>query len=124
MVILEIPTNPNCAAVDTRVFHDLEPARAVSRVRLEPQTGASAEWCDVTGWTAVGAPCPAVIRKVDDSGEGVAFLLSGGDGGLRLRPSIEPAPWDLGNARQWGEPFLILPDTRDIQFAEGGGRDG
>ena len=107
MVALEIPSNTNCAAVDLRVFHDLSQPQPVRRVRL-------AQWCDVTGWTAAGAPCPAVAQKVDDSGEGVAWLIRGGDAGLRLQPSGRDAAWRLDDPQQWGEPFLILPALDDV----------
>jgi hypothetical protein len=114
MVMIEIPTNPNCAAVDARIFHDLEPPQTVSQVRLERQAG-SPVWYDVTGWTVAGTPCPALLRKVDDSGEGVAFLLSGGDAGLRLRPAGHQAPWGLDDPQQWGESFLILPGAQEVR---------
>ena len=117
MIALEIPANPNCEAVELRVFHDLTPPQPVSHVRLECSDGA-ATWCEVTGWTATGEQCPALLQKVDDSGEGVAFLLHGGDAGLRLRPAEQPEPWQLGNPQQWGEPFLIIADHQDVRMSE------
>src|SRR3989338_3031500 len=99
MVVIEIPPNPNCEPVDTRVFHDVEPPRAIQH----PQRGRHAgvpQWYDVTGWTTAGAPCPALIQKVDDSGEGVAWLVRGGDAGLRFRPAGAREPWQLDGAQQ------------------------
>ena len=113
MVTIEIPENPNCAAMDLRDFHDVGQPQPVHRVLLA-QPPEPAQWCDVTGWTAAGASCPAVAQKVDDSGEGVAFLIRGGDAGLRLQPSGRATPWRLDDADQWGEPFLILPSLEDI----------
>ena len=112
MILLEIPPNPNCEPVEQRVFNDLEPPRPVSRVRLE-RAGQPA-WCAVTGWTLDNAPCPAVARKVDDSGEGVVLLISGGEAGLRLQPADAATPWRLEAPGQWGEPFLLLGDTEDL----------
>jgi len=114
VILLEIPDNPNCPSVEQRVFHDVEPARTVSHVRLTPD-GQPAQWYDVTGWTAAGTPCPAWVQKVDDSGEGVAFLLYGGDAGLRLRPNGDSAPWQLEDPRQWGESFFLLPDVSEVK---------
>jgi len=116
MILLEIPDNPNCPSVEQRVFHDVEPARPVFRVRLS-QDGQPARWYDVTGWTAAGTPCPAWVQKVDDSGEGVAFLLYGGDAGLRLRPTGagDGATWQLEDSRQWGESFFLLPDASEVE---------
>ena len=118
MILLDIPPNPNCDATE-RVFHDVEAPRAIARMRLERE-GAPAAWYDVTGWTAAGAPCPALAQKIDDSGEGVAFLIYGGDAGLRFRPADAREPWDLSNPHQWGEPFIITPDLNDLQLATAG----
>jgi hypothetical protein len=108
-MIIEIPPNSNCVPVDARIFHDLEPPSHVSQVRLEHEAG-QARWYDVTGWTVAGAPCPALVQKVDDSGEGVAFLIYGGDAGLRLKPAGYHALWRLDDPEQWGEPFLLVTD--------------
>ncbi len=97
-----------------RVFHDLEPPRPVTQVRLERRPG-ELEWCHVTGWTVDGTPCPATIQKVDDSGDGTAFLLHGGDAGLRLQPASQPTPWQLDQPHQWGEPFMIVADREDAK---------
>lgn len=113
MIVVEIPENPNCAPVDLRVFHDVKPPVQISRVRLERVPGQP-EWCDVTGWTLAHAPCPVWARPVDDSGDGVALLILGGDAGLRLRPVGSAGPWQLGDPRQWGEPFLLVADLHDV----------
>ena len=119
MMRIEIPPNPNCAPVELRVFHDLEPPRPVTQVRLERQApSGQPSWCDVTGWTLDARPCPALLRKIDDSGEGVAFLLSGGEAGLRLRLSAHPTPWRLEDPRQWGDAFIILTDLGDVRVQE------
>ena len=96
-----------------RVFHDLEPPRAVRRVRWERTPGAL-QWYDVTGWTAANAPQPALVSKVDDSGEGVALLIYGGDAGLRLRPAGSTDGWRLDHPQQWGVPFILTADAADI----------
>ena len=114
MIVIEIGPNPNCDEVEMRVFHDLEPPRPVSRVRLEKALGAP-QWFDVTGWTAAGTTQPAYVVKVDDSGEGVALLIYGGDGGLRLRPPGGTETWSLSDPQQWGLPFILTTDAADIQ---------
>ena len=118
MIVIDIPPNPNCEATE-RVFHDVEAARAITGIRLEREASRVA-WYDVTGWTVAGAACPALAQKIDDSGEGVAFLIYGGDAGLRFRSSDAHEPWDLSNLHQWGEPFIITPDLNDLQLATAG----
>ena len=117
MVVIEIPSNPNCASVDTRVFHALSSAQQVGRVRLARQAG-EVRWHDVTGWSMAGQSCPAMMQKVDDSGEGVAFLIYGGDAGLRLKPAGHPALWRFEDATQRGEPFLLVSNLSDVQLVQ------
>lgn len=114
MLVLEIAENPNCEAVDMRVFHDLEPPRPASQVRLERQPGQP-RWYAVMGWNLDHTTTPATARKVDDSGEGVVLLITGGSAGLRLQPAEAHGPWDLADASQWGEPFLLLGDPSDLR---------
>ena len=114
MITLEILDNPNCPSVDLRIFHDVEPPQPVVQVRLS-RDGQPAQWYDVTGWSQASGPCPAWIQKVDDSGDGVAFLLYGGDVGLRLRPASSGETWSPDAVNQWGEPFLIIGDREDIR---------
>ncbi len=115
MIAIEIPDNANCEPVDLRVFHDLERALPARRVRLERGPGGAA-WYDVTGWMAEGRPCAAWVQKVDDSGDGTAFLLHGGDAGLRLQPAGRSAAWRLEDPAQWGAPFLIVGERDDVMM--------
>ena len=114
MITLEIVDNANCPAMDLRIFHDVEPPQPAAQVRLS-RDGQSSQWYSVTGWSQAGGPCPAWVQKIDDSGDGVAFLLYGGDAGLRLCPTTSHEPWASSNPQQWGEPFLIIGDREDIR---------
>lgn len=116
MLTLEIAPNPNCEAVELRVFHDLEPPQSVTHVRLEHDTPGHPQWYAVTGWTLIGRCIPAVARRVDDSGEGVVHLVSGGDAGLRLQPERRQATWQLTDLQQFGMPFLLIADPQDLRF--------
>lgn len=116
MIIIEIPENSNCQPVDMRIFHDLERSRVVEQVCLERQPGRS-EWFEVVGWTEKGEACIAHAQKIDDSGEGVAFLIHGGTAGLRLRAAGSQEPWSETSAEQWGEPLLILAESKDFILA-------
>ena len=115
MVVIEIPQNPNCETVDMRVFHDLEPPRPVTQVRLERERGVL-QWYEVVAWTLAGTAEQAHAQKVDDSGEGVAFLIYGGDAGIRLRPAGNSQAWQLDHPKQMGLPFIITTDVADLKF--------
>ena len=116
MLVLEIPENPNCEAVEMRVFHDLEPPRPIRQVRFERETGRPL-WYAVTGWNLDGTTTSALARKVDDSGEGVILLLSGGTAGLRFQPVELESPWSLGQPDQWGLSFALIGDPNDLRAA-------
>ena len=90
----------------TRMFDAMDVPRPVSRVvAADPEDNDRA--CEVTGWSSQG-PCPAYAVLVEDSGEGVAMLVYGGDEGIRLRAAGAQEDWDLGSPRQWGEACLLL----------------
>ena len=114
MIVLEIPPNDNCEAVDQRVFNDLGAPQPVNAVRLLVD-GKTAQWCALTGWTLEGKPVPALAQKVDDSGEGVVYLIHGGSAGLRLS-NQNPPVWDQASGKAWGEPFLLIADPDDLRF--------
>ena len=103
--------------MELRVFHDLELPRPVTHVRCSPPDRDAAQWCAVTGWTLASTTCPALARRVDDSGDGVAWLVSGGDAGLRLQTADPPRAWHPKASAQWGAPFLLLPDASDVRVA-------
>jgi hypothetical protein len=116
---VEVDSSPNC---DTSVFlrfREQGPSRAVSEVRLYERV-STGEWCAVTGLQGDGpdALCPARAQPVEDSGAGMVYLVWGGLWGIRLKPVSLEEPWNLDSPRQWGEPYLLLADLRDIRFAD------
>ncbi len=103
---LTIEDNPNCDSIEGRVFNEREASRPILQV-LQTRQGKDV-WCNITGLDSTGKSCPAVARKVDDSGDGTCYLVTGGAWGLRL----------THNTQQWGESFLLLPgDGADLRFA-------
>jgi hypothetical protein len=116
-VLLQIPENPNCDAMDAQVFQCRSAARAVTHVLCERPGGM--EWCAVTGVGEDGMPCAATACLVEDSGDGACYLLIGGEWGLRLKPAGITDGWDLANATQWGVPyFLLAGDGATLRFAD------
>lgn len=109
---LDIPANPNLAEDCMATFSATGPAVPVRAVRL--WRDSVWQWCAVTGWADNG-PVPAQWTPIEESGDGPARLLTGGDHGLRLAAIGSPGQvvtWNLADATQWAEGFLICrPDT-------------
>ncbi len=122
-VLLQIPENPNCDAMDAQVFQCRSAAREVTHILCERPGGM--EWCAVTGLDEGGTPCPATACLVEDSGDGACYLVIGGEWGLRLRishlaatPGESVTEWDVANATQWGVPYFLLSgDGATLRFA-------
>ncbi len=96
------------------VFRELEPRKRVQQMKIFDEGGE--RLCAVTGLDAEGRPCPAYAQKVEDSGDGVAYVIYGGLWGLRFKLVDSAAPWDLGDKLQWGEAYKLYADPSDIVF--------
>jgi hypothetical protein len=56
--------------------------------------------------------------QVEDSSAGAAWLVYGGDWGIRLRPTESFEDWSIDDPDQHGETHLVLSDEDDIMFAD------
>ncbi len=114
-VLLQIPDNPNCDAMDAQVFQCRSATRVVTHILCERPGGM--EWCAVTGLDDGGVPCPATACLVEDSGDGACYLVTGGEWGLRLRPENAGGEWDVGDPAQWGATYFLLSgDGATLRF--------
>lgn len=112
---LIVEDNPNSNG-DERVFATSGPKKIVDRVQLDRKDLGSI-WCDVIGIEENGAPIDAIAQQVEDSSDGIAWLIAGGAWGLRLKKSDASTAWDLKDTSQWGLPFLVLDSGgKEIQF--------
>jgi hypothetical protein len=112
-ILLQIPENPNCDAMDAQVFQCRSAARTVTHVLCD-RNGRMA-WCAVTGIDEGGAQCPAAACIVEDSGDGACWLVTGGEWGLRLREG--EGKWDFADTTQWGaQYFLLSGDGSTLRF--------
>jgi hypothetical protein len=113
-MFLRFEENPNFGFADDRMFQERSEPRVATQV-LRHRNGSDV-WCAVTGINNVGQPQPALVRKVEDSGDGICYLVYGGLWGIRLKEPTCEDEWALDDVHQWGEPFLLLPaDGADIR---------
>ena len=111
LLVIEVEDSENSLFGVTRSFQTMEDPRPVSRVTTYGPDGSEGTF-EVVSWSADGLGT-AFAALVDDSGEGSALLLYGGDEGIRLRPDGSTTDWSFEEPSQWGEPFLLLAhDTR------------
>jgi hypothetical protein len=116
-VQIEVRDSPNCGGTEQFVYRELGPARRVNALIAEDQ-GKELR-LEVTGVGEGGSWVPAQCVKIADSGAGFAFLIFGGQWGIRLKPEWHKAGWDLLDPKQWGEPFKIYGEEKDIIYATG-----
>ena len=116
---LEVESNPNCEGSVFLRFREQGPPRSVLQVRTYDRI-TTGEWCAITGLQGEMPEglCEACAQPVEDSGAGIVYLVRGGVWGLRLKAATEESLWNLNDSRQWGEPYLLLADARDICFAD------
>ncbi len=115
-LFITIDPNPNCEPAEGMVYQTLEPPRPVVRMQIA-RAGREA-WCWVTGVDPDGRWVPARAVKITDSGAGVAYLIAGGGWGLRFAPGDAPPRWDLRDPAQWGEPYKIYGEAKDLVFKD------
>ena len=113
---IEVEDSPNCGGTEQFVYRELGGVRPVRAIIAE-ERGAEVP-LEVTGVAKGGGWVPARCVKIADSGAGYAFLIFGGEWGIRLKPGWHKAAWDLADPKQWGEPFKIYGSEKDIVYAD------
>lgn len=105
-VEVDIETGSNCDYSLNRIFSAIGEPVPVIRAEVPDRRGITGIH-EIIGWSTSG-PCQAYAVEVEDSGEGRALLLYGGDDGIRLKPVEASEEWSLDSSEQWGEPCLLL----------------
>jgi len=118
----EVDENPNYPDSVSMRFKELGPARAITQLRVSDRKDEG-ELCWVTGWCDDGNQpvCPAYAQPVEESGQGLAYLIYGGNWGIRFKPVALNEDWDLSSPNQWGEAFLLIAGPRSIVYADESG---
>ncbi len=113
MIYIDTLPNDNVDEAVMATFAEKGTSRTLTRVYCRVRTKEA--WHAITGW-ADGEPVDAILSDIEESGDGEACLIHGGNEGLRLceLTNVEdPDPeWDLDNPDQWGEGLIIVrPDA-------------
>src|SRR5258708_6010849 len=91
---IEVEANESCPTTANMVFKTLTERFPVARVRIF-DGAPEGPMLHVTGWSSAGGgtPAPAYAAQVEDSGAGAAFVVYGGDWGIRLGPESSSSDW-------------------------------
>lgn len=111
-VYVMIEDNLNCRG-DERMFAVSGDPRDVEQVMIDRPDGTTG-WCEVAAVDDANSFGPASARQVEDSAAGVAWLVTGGAWGLRLRPAGATGLWAVDDPTQWGVPFLVMDDSSGV----------
>ncbi|GJL64990.1 MAG: hypothetical protein NPIRA04_36440 [Nitrospirales bacterium] len=116
-MFLEVESNSNCETSVFLRFKEVSPPLPITHIKVYDRLSCG-EWCLITGWGEDSEQplCDVFAQKVEDSGAGVATLIFGGLYGVRLKQEQNEEAWSLESAQQWGEPYLLLSDDRDIRY--------
>jgi len=115
---VDVESNDNTPMMAQQVYKNIGVPFPVSHVRIyEGEPGG--QLCAVCGWssTSDGPEVRAHAVQIEDSSEGRAFLVYGGDWGVRLRPADADAPWSTDDVDQWGETHLVMASEDDLTRA-------
>jgi hypothetical protein len=112
---VDVEPNDNTPMMAQQVYKNLGLPLRVAAVRIyegEPE----GRLYSITGWSSEGggSPVSAYAVQVEDSSAGAAYLVYGGDWGVRLRPVNSDAPWGFDDPDQSGETHLVLASLDDI----------
>ena len=115
---VEVESNENTPMMAQQVYKNIGVPFPVSHVRIY-EGDPDGQLCAITGWTSRdgGPTTPAYAVQIEDSSEGRAFLVYGGDWGVRLRPDGSDVPWSFDDPEQWGETHLVLSSEGDLTRA-------
>lgn len=114
-IVVNVEPNENCPYPFQYFFNGLSEPRPVRQVRLYHEGAEDGALYDVTGWQANGEAIPAMGALVLEAGA-QAYLIYGGDGGLRLQRAGSNMPWSLEAPGQWGESHFLISEAEDVML--------
>ena len=113
IIELNIEENDNIDEYESRVFMGKKNSCKISRIFYQPEEGDPFE-AEVVGWHNRKA-VQAYLICVEDSGDGEAWLIYGGNEGIRLRKSssrlARKKPFSLDHEDEWGEKYLYYSSS-------------
>lgn len=116
-MFIEVENGNNVDKNFSMMYREVETPREVYCIKY-PVAGEEKP-VQVSGWDAASnRPCPAFACRVEESGDGVALLIYGGSGGIRLKELEDESEWSCQTPNQWGETHLVYPKDAFVVFQD------
>ena len=105
---VDVEANENTHESFSMLYRDVSESREVYCIKYNIEGEESP--VQVIGWDKkTQSPCPAYACQIEDSGDGIAILIYGGTGGIRIKPLEDNIEWELGAPKQRGATHLVYP---------------
>ncbi|RME89957.1 MAG: hypothetical protein D6767_07655 [Candidatus Hydrogenedentota bacterium] len=114
IIQIEVDPNLNTNETDERTFLAIEKPITIRKMLYIDDNGQKQE-VFVAGMEN-NQPVDAKLVCIEDSGDGEAYLIYGGNQGIRFakgdsqnNPTFSLNIFSLGDKNQWGVPYLVYP---------------
>ena len=105
---VDVEANENIHESFSMLYRDVSKSREVYCIKYNIEGEESP--VQVIGWVKeTQSTCAAYACQVEESGDGVAILIYGGTGGIRIKPLEDETEWELGAPKQKGATHLVYP---------------
>ncbi len=116
-MFLEVEPCSNCDESVGRMYNVISESKQISSIQYE-KDGKEIP-VHITGWDGeTETPCPAFACRIEESGDGVALLIFGGSGGIRMKSIDDDSKWDADNSDQWSESHLVYPRDSVVTYSD------
>ena len=105
---VDVEANNNINETFSMLYRNVSTSREVYCIKYNIDGDESP--VQVIGWNKeTNSPCAAYACHVEESGDGIAVLIYGGTGGIRIKPLEDETEWRLGAPQQKGATHLVYP---------------
>ncbi len=106
IIEIEIEENSNIFEYEYRTFMGKGKNYPIDKTMYFPEDGSSPFEVNIIGWKNA-QPVQAYALCIEDSGDGEAWLIYGGNHGLRLRDvTDQQSKFSISHSNEWGEKYL------------------
>ncbi|QPJ64654.1 MAG: hypothetical protein G3M78_04310 [Candidatus Nitrohelix vancouverensis] len=116
-MFIEVEPNKNIDACISQMYRDVSSPREAYCIQY--QVDGKDETVRLMGYDRdENQFCPAYACAIEESGDGLALLIFGGNGGLRMKLLEDESDWSVDAPGQWSETHLIYPSDSFIVYKD------